>query len=191
MKVFVHSSAEVSKRAEIGDGTFVWNEAQVREGARIGKLCRIGKSVYIDKNVIIGHGCKIQNFATLYDGVVIGNGVFIGPHVCFTNDVRPRAASTDWKIIPTKVNDGASIGANATILCGITIGRNAMVGAGAVVTRDVPDNGLVVGNPAKIVGFVCTKGHTLDRALHCSVCDERIPVHRSSKRKGVRRPAKR
>ena len=183
MKAFVHKTAEVSKQAKIGDGTFIWNEAKVREGAEIGRLCRIGKSVYVDKNVIIGDGCKIQNFATIYDGVVIGSQVFIGPHVCFTNDIRPRAASTDWRILHTKVDDGASIGANATIVCGVRIGKYAMVGAGAVVTKDVPRNGLVVGNPAVIIGYVCSKGHDLDKSHYCRVCDEKVRVPHTRKKK--------
>jgi len=186
MNVFVHRTAEVSKSAKIGDGTYIWNETQIREGAKVGKKCRLGKSVYIDKNVVIGDECKIQNFATIYDGVVIGDYVFVGPHVCFTNDSRPRARSTDWIIVPTKVCEGGSIGANATIICGITIGRNAMIGAGAVVTKDVPDYGLVIGNPARLVGYVCELGHKLDKSLWCSECKIRVavrPVSRGKKAK--------
>jgi len=176
MPVFVHHTAEVSKDAKIGEGSYIWNEAQIREGVIIGKRCRLGKSVYIDKNVIIGDDCKIQNFATLYDGVTLRNGVFIGPHVCFTNDMYPRSKSQDWKIIPTKVLDGASIGANATIMCGVTIGSNAMVGAGAVVTKDVHDHALVIGNPARLVGYVCTCGRTLDKSFWCSNCNKKLAI---------------
>ena len=183
MKVFVHRTAEVSAEATVGDGTFIWNEAQVRERAKIGRNCRLGKSVYIDKNVSVGNDCKIQNFATIYDGVTIGNRVFVGPHACFTNDIRPRASSTDWEIVPTVVRDGATIGANATILCGITIGKNAMIGAGAVVTGDVPDHGLVVGNPARLIGYVCDQGHKLNKSFWCKDCGKRIMVNTVGRRK--------
>ena len=131
----IHSTAEVSDKATLGDGTIVWHGVQIREGARLGRFCRIGKDAYIDADVVLGDRCKVQNFATIYKGVTIGNRVFIGPHVCFTNDLYPRADSSDWDVTPTIVEDGASIGANATILCGIRIGRRAMVAAGAVVSE--------------------------------------------------------
>ncbi len=164
----VHRTAEVSAEAAIGEGTAVWHWAQIREGARVGQRCNIGKDVYIDTAVVVGDDCKIQNFATIYRGVTVGNRVFIGPHVCFTNDVYPRAVSPDWQVVPTSVEDGASIGANATILCGITIGRNAMVAAGAVVTKDVPPHALVAGVPAKIMGWVCECGRPLDARMRCA-----------------------
>ena len=155
----IHESAYVEENAEIGEGTNVWHFVHIRNKAKIGKKCNIGKSVYIDKEVTIGENCKIQNFATLYKGVKIGNNVFIGPHACFTNDVYPRAHIWNAdKITETIVKDGASIGANSTIIAGVTIGKNAMIGAGAVVTKDVPDNTLVVGNPAKIIGKVDKDG---------------------------------
>jgi len=183
MSVFIHRSAEVSKKARIGDGTSIWNEVQIREKARIGKNCRLGKSVYIDVSVIIGDNCKIQNFATLYNGLTVGDEVFVGPHVCFTNDPYPRAVSPDWNIVPTRVKDGASIGANATILCGVVIGKNAMVGAGAVVVDDVPDHALVVGNPARIAGYVCTCGRVLDKSFWCTHCRKRLPVKALARRR--------
>ena len=164
----IHESAEVSTSSTIGDGTSIWHWAQVREGARIGRGCNIGKDVYIDVRVSVGDDCKIQNFATLYRGVTLGNRVFVGPHACFTNDMYPRAVSPDWQVVPTKVEDGASIGANATILCGITIGKNAMVAAGAVVTKDVPPHAIVAGVPAKVIGWVCECGRPLDQAMRCS-----------------------
>jgi UDP-2-acetamido-3-amino-2,3-dideoxy-glucuronate N-acetyltransferase len=166
--VRVHPTAEVSPDAVIGDGTSIWHWAQIREGARIGRRCNIGKDVYIDAAVVVGDDCKIQNFATLYRGVTLGNRVFVGPHACFTNDLYPRAVSPDWKIVPTSVENGASIGANATILCGITIGRNAMVAAGAVVTNDVEPHSLVAGVPARIIGWVCDCGRPLDRGMRCA-----------------------
>lgn len=168
MATRIHPSADVSGDAAIGDGTSIWHWVHVREGARIGRNCNIGKDVYIDADVVIGDDCKIQNFATLYRGLTLGQRVFIGPHVCFTNDEYPRAVSPDWQVVPTTVEDGASIGANATILCGVTIGKNAMVGAGAVVTDDVPPHGLVVGVPAKRVGWVCECGRRLDKSLRCA-----------------------
>ncbi|TMA09041.1 MAG: N-acetyltransferase, partial [Methanobacteriota archaeon] len=151
----IHPSAEVSSEATIGEGSRIWHWAQIREGARVGQNCVVGKDVYVDATVVVGDDCKVENFASIYRGVTIGNRVFVGPHVCFTNDTYPRAVSPDWKVLPTKVENGASIGANATILCGLTIGRNAMVAAGAVVTKDVPPHALVAGVPAKIIGWVC------------------------------------
>ena len=178
----IHPSADVSPEAEIGDGTSIWHWAQVREGAHIGRDCNIGKDVYIDAGVVVGDRCKIQNFATLYKGLRVGNRVFIGPHACFTNDTYPRAVNPDWQVVPTTVEDGASIGANATILCALTIGRNAMVAAGAVVTRDVPPHGLVAGVPAKVIGWVCECGRPLDQAMRCSHDGRTFPELKAKKR---------
>jgi len=185
----VHRTAEVSAEAAIGEGMAVWHWAQIREGARVGRRCNIGKDVYIDTAVVVGDDCKIQNFATIYRGVTVGDRVFIGPHVCFTNDVYPRAVSPDWQDVPTKVEDGASIGANATILCGITIGRNAMVAAGAVVTKDVPPHALVAGVPAKRIGWVCECGRPLDARMRC-VHDGRTYADLMPKRKARSRRRK-
>jgi len=164
----IHPTAEVSVKATIGEGSRIWHWAQVREGARVGENCIIGKDVYIDSDVLIGNDCKVENFATIYKGVTLGNRVFVGPHVCFTNDPYPRAVSPDWRRVDTKVQDGASLGANATILCGITIGRNAMIAAGAVVTKDVLPHALVAGVPAKLIGWVCECGRPLDRNMECA-----------------------
>lgn len=169
MAVKIHPTADVSPNATIGDNTTIWHQAQIREGARIGHNCILSKGVYIDTGVCIGNNVKIQNYVSVFHGVTIDDGVFIGPHVCFTNDFYPRAinadgtlkASDDWVLTETLVKMGASLGANSTIVCGTTIGRWAMVGAGSVVTHDVPDYALVVGNPARIRGFVCTCGHKL------------------------------
>lgn len=169
---FIHNSAEVSKNSNIGDGTSVWNGVQIRENAYIGEKCNIGKDVYIDKNVKIGNRVKIQNGVSVFEGVQIADDVFLGPHMTFTNDLIPRAFNKEWKIVETKVQKGASIGANATIICGNTIGEYAMVGAGAVVTNHVPNYALVVGNPAKIIGYVCKCGIKRVDKIKCKECGE-------------------
>ncbi len=168
MTTRIHPTAEVSQQARVGEDTVIWHWVQVREGARIGPRCKLGKDAYIDTDVIVGADCKIENFATIYKGVTLGDGVFIGPHVCFTNDPYPRAISADWQLVPTSVEDGVSIGANATIVCGVKIGKHAMVAAGAVVTKDVPAHALVAGVPAKIKGWVCDCGRPLDRVMRCA-----------------------
>ena len=155
----IHETAIVEEGVELGEGTRIWHFVHIREGVKIGKNGNIGKDVYIDNNVVIGDNCKIQNFASLYHGLTVGNDVFIGPHVCFTNDIYPRAKIwSDEKVAKTVVKDGASIGANSTIIAGVIIGKYAMVGAGAVVTKNVPDYALVVGNPARVVGRVDENG---------------------------------
>jgi len=151
-----HETAHIETQ-DIGQGTKIWHEAHLRENSKAGKDCIIGKGVYIDTKVIIGDRCKIQNYACIYQGVKIGDDVFVGPHCCFTNDSIPRAFGTFEPEI-TIVKNGASIGANSTIRCGITIGEYAMIGAGAVVTHDVPDYTLVVGVPARIIGKINKEG---------------------------------
>jgi acetyltransferase-like isoleucine patch superfamily enzyme len=165
----IHPTAEVAPSARIGPGTSIWNQAQVRENARIGSGCVVGKNAYVDVDVMVGDNVKIQNNVSLYHGVTVEDGVFIGPHACFTNDKVPRAVNPDgspktdddWEVGPILVRRGAAIGANATILPGVTIGRWAMVGSGAVVTRDVADHELVVGNPARRIGSACLCGQPL------------------------------
>ena len=158
-----HPSSVVEDGARLGAGTRVWHFAHVRKGAVVGRDCIIGKDVYVDTEVVLGDGCKVQNGANLYRGLTVGDKVFIGPAAQFTNDRFPRAELwDDSRLVRTVVKDGASIGSNATIVCGITIGSYATVGAGAVVTRDVPDHGLVLGNPARLRGFVCRCGCPLD-----------------------------
>jgi acetyltransferase-like isoleucine patch superfamily enzyme len=188
-QVRIHASADVSAGAVIGPGTSIWNQAQVRERARIGAGCVIGKNVYVDVDVVVGDNCKIQNNASLYHGLTLEDGVFIGPHVCFTNDRMPRAINVegglktdaDWEVTPILVRCGAAIGANSTILPGVTIGRWAMVGAGSVVTDDVADLELVVGNPARRHSSVCRCGAPLpdeDGARYrgaCPRCGEPFP----------------
>ena len=168
--VFVHPTAEVDESANIGNGTKIWNQAQIRNDAVIGTDCIISKNVYVDEHVRIGNRVKVQNNVNIYHGVTIEDDVFLGPSMTFTNDMYPRAFSTDWKISETKVERGASIGANATIRCGVTIGKYAMVGSASVVTKDVPAHALVVGNPAHIIGWVCTCGFKLGNSGKCAEC---------------------
>ena len=156
--VYIDPTAIVHPEAQLGLGAAIWNWTKVREGARIGANCNIGQNVYVDANVKIGAYCKIQNGVSVYSGVTLGDAVFVGPNATFTNDLRPRARSTDWQIVPTMVEAGASIGANATIICGVTLGAYCMVAAGAVVTRDVPPYALVMGCPAGVVDYVTVKG---------------------------------
>ena len=163
----LHPTAELSPRATVGAGTKIWNYAQIREGAVIGGETIIGKNVYIDFDVRVGSRCKIQNNCSVYHGVEIEDGVFIGPHVVFTNDKTPRAIAVDgslkgaddWTVGTVRVCYGAAIGAGSVILPNLTIGRFAMIGSGSVVTKDVPPYALVVGNPARIIGWVDAAGN--------------------------------
>ena len=167
--VRIHPTAEVSPEAQVGPGTSIWNQAQVRERARIGSGCVIGKNVYVDFEVAIGDNAKIENNSSLFHGVTLEDGVFIGPHVCLTNDRTPRAinpdgslkAADDWAVGPIRVRRGAAIGASSVVLPGVTIGEWALVGAGSVVTRDVPDHAVVAGNPARRLGSACRCGNPL------------------------------
>ena len=185
--IFIHPSAEVDKTAKIGKNSKIWHQAQIRESVVLGRNCVIGKSVYIDHHVVIGDNCKIQNQVSIYHGVKIEKGVFIGPHVCFTNDKMPRAVrvdgkpktTDDWKESKILVKEGASIGASSVIAPGIIIGKWAMVGAGSVVTRNIPDHGLVYGNPAKLKGYVCFCGRRLTErkgAYICPMCSYKLTV---------------
>lgn len=155
----IHETATVSSAAKIGQGSKVWINVQIRENAIIGSECILSKDVYIDCGVSIGNRCKIQNSVSVYNGVTIEDDVFVGPNTCFTNDKIPRAFNNDWKITPTLIKQGASIGANATIVCGITIGEYAMIAAGSVVTKDVKPYSLVMGNPARHVSFIDKAGN--------------------------------
>lgn len=160
--VFIHSTASVSPKAQLGQGTKVWINVQIRENAVIGDNCIVSKDVYIDHAVTIGDRCKIQNSVSVYHGVSIGNDVFVGPNASFTNDRVPRAFNPDWKITPTFIKDGASIGANSTLICGITVGEYAMVAAGSVVTRNVEPYTLVMGNPARPVARIDKAGNKVE-----------------------------
>lgn len=166
MDYFVHKTAEVSKKSKIGRNTKIWHYVQIRKDTQIGKNCIIGKNVYIDFGVKIGNNCKIQNNCSIYHGTIIEDGVFIGPHVVFTNDKFPRAinpdgslkSNTDWIVGKILVRCGASIGACSVILPNVTIGKFSMVGAGSVVTKDIPDFALIYGNPARVHGYVNKMG---------------------------------
>jgi len=185
--VFVHQTAEVAPDAVIGPGTKIWHQCQIMPGVRIGAHCKLGKCVYVDLGVRIGSRVKIQNGISLYKGVTIEDDVLLGPHMVFTNDLFPRAFNDQYEIVPTLVRKGASVGANATIVCGVTLGQYCMVGAGAVVTADVPDFALVVGNPARVIGYVCECGARLnvdyhtkrDGRVECGRCGKAFSIEAS------------
>jgi UDP-2-acetamido-3-amino-2,3-dideoxy-glucuronate N-acetyltransferase len=195
MTVRIHSTSEVSDQATIGDGTAIWLHCQVRPGAKIGQNCNFGKGVYIDNDVEVGDNVKIQNYSSVYHGVTLEDGVFVGPHVCFTNDMRPRAvnpdgslkSTDDWVVSKTLIKRGAALGANSTIRCGITIGEWAMVGSGSVVTKDVPAYGLVYGNPARLHNFVCACGEFLEKdhaegenfVAKCPKCGQTVSISKT------------
>ncbi len=173
---FVHESSYIDDDVLIGEGTKIWHFCHVQKGARIGKNCILGQNVNVGNNVVIGNCCKIQNNVSVYEGVVLEDYVFCGPSMVFTNILNPRCkypqvGSKYYK--KTLVKEGASLGANCTIVCGITIGKHAFVGAGAVVTRDVPDYALVVGNPARIVGWMSEAGEKLGfDSTGIAICDK-------------------
>lgn len=168
----------MSPKAIVGDGTQIWNEVQVRDGARIGSQCMLGKAVYIDVDVIIGDRVKLENRVSIFKGARIASGAFIGPHTCLLNDKRPRSITPDgalkgpddWLVSGVTVEEGASIGGGCTVLPGVKVGRFALVGAGSVVTRDVPYHGLVFGNPAHLVAYVCECGARLRGDGVCTSC---------------------
>ncbi len=174
---FIHASSHVEAGAKIGQGTKIWYFCHVREGAKIGRNCNIGQNVFIDKNVSVGNGVKIQNNVSVYTGVTIEDDVFCGPSCVFTNVVNPRAfIERKDEFRPTLVKKGATIGANATIICGVTIGRYAFVGAGAVVKSDVLDHAMVAGIPSKQKGWVCTCGKSSKtrKGILCSDCKKQL-----------------
>jgi UDP-2-acetamido-3-amino-2,3-dideoxy-glucuronate N-acetyltransferase len=160
---FVHPTADVEDGAQVGAGTKVWHLAHIRSSATVGDDCVIGRNVYVDANAVVGSRVKIQNNVSVYQGVTIEDEVFVGPCAVFTNDLRPRAHNADWKITPTLVRRGASIGANATLICGIVVGEHAMIAAGSVVTKDVAPYQLVAGNPARPKGWVDEAGEITSR----------------------------
>ena len=168
---FVHPSSFVDEPATIGEGTAIWHFCHIQKGALIGRDCRIGQNVNVGSSAVIGDGVKIQNNVSVYDGVVLEDSVFCGPSMVFTNVINPRShVSRKHEYKKTLVRRGATIGANATVVCGVTIGEYAFIGAGAVVTRNVPDYALVYGNPARQKGWICA-------------CGEKLPLPRSAARR--------
>ncbi len=157
------ATAIVEPGSNIGHGTLIWHHAHVRAGATIGANASLGKNVYVDTDVTIGSRVKIQNNVSVYRGVTIADDVFLGPSCVFTNDRYPRASNTDFQVVPTLVQRGASVGANATIVCGVTLGEWSVVAAGAVVTKDVAAHQLVAGSPARSAGWVCECGRVVSR----------------------------
>lgn len=171
---YVHESAWIDDGVEIGKGTRIWHASHLLRGVRVGERCTIGQNVVIGPDVVVGSGCKIQNNVSLYKGVTLEDDVFCGPSCVFTNVFNPRAhVERKDEFRPTLVRRGATIGANATIVCGTTLGRYCMIGAGSVVTRDVPDFALVVGTPARRTGWVSRHGEKLDADLVCPATGER------------------
>ena len=180
MEPYIHSSAFIEEGSSIGHGSKIWHHVQIRSGAKIGNKCVIGKGVFIDANVVIGNNVKIQNYVSVYQGVTVEDNVFIGPHVVFTNDLRPRAEE-NWEITKTTVEKGVSIGANSTVICGIKIGQYAMVGAGSVVTKSIQKHCLVFGNPAKFSSYICFCGNKLDsdstkNLFTCKKCKKKVDL---------------
>jgi UDP-2-acetamido-3-amino-2,3-dideoxy-glucuronate N-acetyltransferase len=173
----IHPTAIVDEGAVLGPGTRVWHFAHVLPGTRIGARCVLAQNCMVGPDVVVGDGCKIQNNVSIYRGVTLEDDVFCGPSMVFTNVLTPRAfVERKDEFLPTLVRKGATIGANATVVCGVTIGRYAMVGAGAVVTRDVPDHALVLGNPARRRGWVSRTGEVLGPDLVCPRTGERYRV---------------
>ena len=161
---FVHESSYVDEGAEIGDGTKIWHFSHIMKDSKIGKSCNLGQNVVIYPGVVLGDRCKVQNNVSVYTGVICEEGVFLGPSCVFTNVINPRSLiekKDEYK--KTLLKKGASVGANATIICGNTIGRFSLIGAGAVITKDVGDYEIVVGNPARKIGYACECGETLKK----------------------------
>jgi UDP-2-acetamido-3-amino-2,3-dideoxy-glucuronate N-acetyltransferase len=171
---FAHPTAVVDDNVTIGEKTKIWHFSHILSNSKIGENCNIGQNVVIGPDVSIGNNCKLQNNVSVYKGVTLEDGVFCGPSMVFTNVYNPRAEIKKMdQAKTTLVKKGATIGANATIVCGIIIGRYAFIGAGAVVNKNVPDYALMVGNPAKVIGYVCECGERLSDNLECKECDKK------------------
>ena len=168
---FAHGSAFIDEGVDIGEGTSIWHVSHVLKGSKIGRSCKIGQNVVIGPNAVLGNGVKVQNNVSVYEGVTLEDHVFCGPSMVFTNVFNPRSEIPRMsELKPTLVKRGATLGANCTIVCGTTIGRYAFVGAGAVVTRDVPDYACVMGSPARVSGWMCECGEKLTWQAETSHC---------------------
>lgn len=175
---FVHESSCIDEGCTIGAGTKIWHFCHVMTGAVIGENCNIGQNVFIDRNVHIGNRCKIQNNVSVYNGVQLEDDVFCGPSCVFTNVYNPRAAvERKNEFLKTLAKKGTTIGANVTIVCGVTLGEYCFIGAGAVVTKDVPPYACVVGNPARPIGWCCACGEKLPKTLQCARCGLRYQLN--------------
>ena len=178
-KFFAHATAVIDEGAVIGAGTKIWHFSHVLDGSNIGGHCNIGQNVVIGPDVTVGSGCKIQNNVSVFKGVTLEDGVFCGPSMVFTNIYNPRAEIRKMdQVRPTRVKKGATIGANATIICGTTLGRYCFIGAGAIVNTNVLDYALVVGNPAKQIGWSCHCGERLTDNLECLACEKKYKKSR-------------
>lgn len=179
MNYFVHESSYIDDNVSIGNGTRIWHFCHIQKGSIIGENCSFGQNVNVSNNVKIGNNVKVQNNVSIYEGVELEAYVFCGPSMVFTNDLTPRSkypkGSLGYK--KTLVKEGATIGANATIVCGHTIGKWALIGSGAVVTNDVPDYALMVGVPARQVGWVCECGELLDNTFSCTTCYRKYEIN--------------
>ena len=182
--VYVDPTAIIDNGVSLGSGTKIWHFVHILEDAKIGKDSVLADYVYVGRGVKIGNMVKLENRATVYEGVTIEDKVFVGPHVTFTNDLIPRSFNTDWKIQQTLVKEGASIGAGTVIVCGITIGEYSLVGAGSVVTENIPPHALAYGNPSRIRGFVCRCARKLETeekkkdhvSMACPLCNEKYEI---------------
>lgn len=183
---FVHESSYVDDHVKIGKGTKIWHFCHIQSGAEIGENCSMGQNVNVSNNVKIGNGCKLQNNVSVYEGVEMEDYVFCGPSMVFTNDLTPRAkypkGSAGYK--KTLLRTGTTVGANATIVCGHTIGKWAMIAAGAVVTKDVKDHALMAGVPAKQIGWVCECGNRLGEDLSCEKCGRKYILEEGNLEEG-------
>ena len=184
MTTYVDATAVVEPGAELGDDVVIWQYSKVRSGARVGAETKIGGGVYVGADVSVGRRCKIENGAQVFEGAALAAGVFVGPGVILTNDRIPRAVTPDgvlktadhWEVTGVTVDEGASLGAGVIVVAGVRVGRWAMVGAGAVVTTDVPDHALVLGVPGRRIGWVCRCGHRLPASGTCPACGRRYDV---------------
>jgi UDP-2-acetamido-3-amino-2,3-dideoxy-glucuronate N-acetyltransferase len=178
--VFVHPQG-ICDSDSVGDGTRIWAFAHVLAGSQVGRDCNVCDGAYIESGAIVGDRVTVKNQVMIFDGVTIGDDVFLGPGATFTNDLRPRAAikRSGEALLPTRIHEGATLGACAVVVCGTTIGRHAFVAAGAVVTKDVPDHGFLVGNPGRLIGWACICGERLDADLVCA-CGRSYLTHQNS-----------